>query len=154
MVAAGLRGNLVRKQRYLHPQPVPCTRICVRRSASRDSVKWRTEGMDGTDQGAVGRRAGPLGHRRSLKPHRRRSETVSVRVRYCARPKRTECATTFAGSADFRSDPASWTTPASASLAEKPVQKSGANALLAAGCCLENMRWPDFLEQRACRVGA
>ena len=32
--------------------------------------------------------------------------------------------------------------------------KAGANALLAAGCCLENMRWPDFLERRACRAAA
>ena len=32
--------------------------------------------------------------------------------------------------------------------------KSGANALLAIRCCLENMRWPDFLEWRACRAAA
>ncbi len=30
--------------------------------------------------------------------------------------------------------------------------KAGANAVLATGCCLENMRWPDFLEWRACRL--
>ena len=30
--------------------------------------------------------------------------------------------------------------------------KAVANALLATGCCLENMRWPDFLEWRACRL--
>ena len=28
--------------------------------------------------------------------------------------------------------------------------KAGANALLAALCCLENLRWPDFLDWRAC----
>ena len=38
------------------------------------------------------------------------------RVRY-REAKKNRIATTFAGSADFRSDPASWTTPASASLA-------------------------------------
>ena len=32
--------------------------------------------------------------------------------------------------------------------------KAGANALLAAGCCLENMRWPDFTEWKAYRVAA
>ena len=39
----------------------------------------------------------------------------------------------------------------------EPVQKvgirwskAGANALLAALCCLENLRWPDFLDWRAC----
>ena len=30
--------------------------------------------------------------------------------------------------------------------------KAVANAVLATGCCLENMRWPDFLEWRACRL--
>ena len=30
--------------------------------------------------------------------------------------------------------------------------KAGANAVLATGCCLENMRWPGFLEWRACRL--
>ena len=30
--------------------------------------------------------------------------------------------------------------------------KAGANAVLAIRCCLENMRWPDFLEWRACRA--
>ena len=33
-------------------------------------------------------------------------------------------------------------------------QKAGANAVLATGCCLENMRWPDFLDWRACRAAA
>ena len=32
--------------------------------------------------------------------------------------------------------------------------KAGANALLAVKCCLENTRWPDFLEWKACRVAA
>ena len=32
--------------------------------------------------------------------------------------------------------------------------KTGASALLADGWCLENMRWPDFLEWRACRAAA
>ena len=32
--------------------------------------------------------------------------------------------------------------------------KAGANAVLATGCCLENRRWPDFLEWRACRLAA
>ena len=32
--------------------------------------------------------------------------------------------------------------------------KAGANALLAIRCCLENMRWPDFLEWKACRAAA
>ena len=31
---------------------------------------------------------------------------------------------------------------------------AGTNALLAVRCCLENMRWPDFLEWRACRAAA
>ena len=30
--------------------------------------------------------------------------------------------------------------------------KAGANALLAIRCCLENMRWPDFLDWRTCRA--
>ena len=30
--------------------------------------------------------------------------------------------------------------------------KVGANAVLAIRCCFENMRWPDFLEWRACRA--
>ncbi len=33
-------------------------------------------------------------------------------------------------------------------------QAGGTAALLAAGCCLENMRCPDFLERRACRGAA
>lgn len=32
--------------------------------------------------------------------------------------------------------------------------KAGVNDLLAIGCCLENMRWPDFLDWRACRAAA
>ena len=32
--------------------------------------------------------------------------------------------------------------------------KAGANGLLAIRCCLENMRWPDFLEWRPCRAEA
>ena len=32
--------------------------------------------------------------------------------------------------------------------------KAGANAVLATGCCLENRRWPDFLDWRACRLAA
>ena len=32
--------------------------------------------------------------------------------------------------------------------------KAGANALLAVKCCLENRRWADFLEWRACRAAA
>ena len=32
--------------------------------------------------------------------------------------------------------------------------KAGANAVLAVKCCLENMRWPDFLDWRACRAAA
>ena len=34
--------------------------------------------------------------------------------------------------------------------AECRLLKAGANALLAAGCCLENMRRPDFLYWKAC----
>ena len=32
--------------------------------------------------------------------------------------------------------------------------KAGANAVLAIRCCLENRRWPDFLDWRACRLAA
>ena len=32
--------------------------------------------------------------------------------------------------------------------------KAGANAVLAVKCCFENMRWPDFLDWRACRAVA
>ena len=32
--------------------------------------------------------------------------------------------------------------------------KVGGNALLAVKCCLENVRWPDFLDWRVCRVAA
>ena len=33
-------------------------------------------------------------------------------------------------------------------------QTAGTDALLGVGCCLENMRWPDLLERRTCRVVA
>ena len=32
--------------------------------------------------------------------------------------------------------------------------KAGANAVLATGCCLENRRWPDFLDWRDCSAAA
>ena len=32
--------------------------------------------------------------------------------------------------------------------------KAGANGLLAIRCCIENTRWPDFLDWRACRAAA
>ena len=34
------------------------------------------------------------------------------------------------------------------------VPRAGANSLLSAKCCVENMRWPGFLEWRARRVAA
>ena len=33
-------------------------------------------------------------------------------------------------------------------------KQEGANAVLAAGCCFENMRWPDFLDWRAGHAAA
>ena len=36
-----------------------------------------------------------------------------------------------------------------ADMAERDAQR-GTDALLTAGCGLANMRWPDFLERRAC----
>ena len=32
--------------------------------------------------------------------------------------------------------------------------KAEVNAVLAIKCCFENMRWPDFLEWKACRAAA
>ena len=38
--------------------------------------------------------------------------------------------------------------------AECRWSKAGGNAFLAVKCCLENMRWPDFLDSRDCCVAA
>ena len=35
-----------------------------------------------------------------------------------------------------------------------PLVETGANVVLAIRCCLENMRWPDFLDWRACSKAA
>ena len=65
------------------------------------------------------------------------------------------------GNADCSSGSASWKASASKLSATDPNGKkrcsglkAGASALLAVKCCLEKMRWPAFLEWRACRASA
>jgi len=90
--------------------------------------------------------------------HRRRSEPVAVCIRYCeVNANRMRC--------DLCRKRG---LPAGSGLAESACRrivgnwfkqpgrswlKAGANALLAAGCCLENMRW-QFLDWRDCRAAA
>ena len=84
-----------------------------------------------------------------LEPHRRRLETNADRMRcdlYRARGLPVgsgvvESACEHIVGNRFKKAGCRWS-------------KAGANALLAIRCCLENMRWPDFLEWRACRAAA
>ena len=86
-----------------------------------------------------------------LEPHRHRSEAVAARIRTCeANADRMQCdlyrkhglqvGSSVVESAckhifgnRFKKARCRWS-------------KAGANALLAIRCCLENIRWPDFLE--------
>ena len=95
----------------------------------------------------------------ALKPRRDRSEAVAAFIRYCeANADRmrydlyrkrglpvgsgvVESACKQIVGSRFKRAGCRWS-------------KTGANALLAVKCCIENMRWPDFLEWRACRVAA
>ena len=118
----------------------------------------RFTGVDGLDQGAadVGWIAQVIA---ALKPDRDWFEAVAACIRYCeANRGRMRC--------DLCRERG---LPIGSGIAESTCKhivgnrfkksgccwsKAGANALLAAGCCLENMRWPDFLEWRACRAAA
>ena len=94
-----------------------------------------------------------------LKPHRDRSEAVADCIRTCeANRDRMRC------------DPCRKRgLPVGAGIVESACNcivgsrlkgagrrwsKTGANAVLAIGRCLENRRWPDFLDWRACRAAA
>ena len=95
----------------------------------------------------------------ALKPHRDRSEAVAACIRNCeANMDRMYC--DLCGQRGL---------PVGSGIVESACKhivgnrskksgcrrlKAGANALLTTGCCLENIRWPDFLEWRACRGAA
>ena len=51
----------------------------------------------------------------------------------------------------LRSQPARFSMDRSGAAAEDP-RTAGADALLGVESCLENMRWPDFLDWRVCRA--
>ena len=94
-----------------------------------------------------------------LKPHRDRSDDVEACIRYYEANRdrmrydlcRTRGLPVGSGSVDsackqivgnrFKGAVRHWS-------------KTGANGLLAIRCCLENMRWPGFLEWRDCRTEA
>ncbi len=94
-----------------------------------------------------------------LEPHRRRSEAVAACIRYYeANADRMRC-----DLYRMRGLPVGSGVVESAckqivgnrfKKAGCHWSKAGANALLAIRCCLENMRWPDFLEWKACRAAA
>ena len=95
----------------------------------------------------------------ALEPHRHRSEAVAAFIRYCeTNADRMRCDLYRARG-----------LPVGSGVVESACKhivgnrfkkagcrwsKAGANALLAVRCCLENMRWPDFLEWRICRAAA
>ena len=106
-------------------------------------------------------KGGPSSHDSfsDLKPHRDRSEAVAACIRNCeANMDRMYC--DLCGQRGL---------PVGSGIVESACKhivgnrskksgcrrlKAGANALLTTGCCLENIRWPDFLEWRACRGAA
>ena len=95
----------------------------------------------------------------ALKPHRDRSEAVAACIRYYEVNRYrmryglnrkcdlqvgsgiAECACKHIVGNRFKQPLCRWS-------------KAGANAVLAIRCCLENMRWPDFLESKAWRAAA
>ena len=92
-------------------------------------------------------------------PHRRRSEAVAACIRCCeANADRMRCNL-------YRTRGLPVGSGVVESACKKIVgnrfkkagchwSKVGANALLAIRCCLENLRWPDFLEWKTCRAAA
>ena len=93
-----------------------------------------------------------------LKPHRDQDKAIAACIGYfeanrtgCLRPlpgarlagriRRRESACKQIVGSRFKRSVCRWS-------------KAGANALLAAECCLENNRWADFLDWRVCRAAA
>ena len=107
--------------------------------------------MDGLDQGAAGRRAGRPDHRRPEAGAAciRTCEANMDRMRYdlCWR-RELPVGSGIVESACKR------IVGSQLKGAGRHWSKAGANAVLAIRCCLENMRWPDFLESRACSAPA
>ena len=121
--------------------------------AGCDAGRGRADGMYGLDQGAAEHSVGSPRDRHSRagpKPQRPASAPT--------KPSWTECNATSIRNANCRSDPTSLKAPARTSSATDSKgagcrrSKANANALLAIRCCLENMRWLDFLEWTACRA--
>ena len=107
--------------------------------------------MDGLDQEAVGRRAGRPGHRRS--------EAVATCIRYYEanrdRMRYDLCRTRGlpVGSGIVESA-CKYIVGNRLKGSGRHWSKAGVNAVLAIRCCLENRRWPDFLDWRACNAAA
>ena len=94
-----------------------------------------------------------------LEPRRRRSEAVAACIRYCeATADRMRCDLYRTHGLPIGSDVVESACKHIVgnrfNKAGCSWSKVGANALLAIRCCLANMRWPDFLEWRACRAAA
>ncbi len=152
-----LRGDPARTKGGLHPRPVPCPRMCVRRGAGRDAGRGQTKEEDGLDQGEARHQTGrpshlqteaapPVWSVRGLHPLLRGQQgpnalrplpeaRLAGRIRHRGKCLQAHC--------------------------REPVQRvgmplveTGANVVLAIRCCLENMRWPDFLDWRACSKAA
>ena len=85
----------------------------------------------------------------ALKPHRDRDETLAVCIGYL-KADRYRMSRESTGNADCLADPTLWKASASKSKGDGinvacRFTKAGANSLLAFRCCLQNMRWPDFI---------
>ena len=148
------RGDLRRTESGLHPRSVPCPRIRGGRSAGPtwDKLKVRMERIK--SQLSCGLVARVIAY-----PKRPSDRDDAARLAWIAlQPKRIECTAIPALSADCRSDPASRNAPASrsseADSSGSRRSKAGANALLAAECCIENNRWADLLDYRPCSGAA
>ena len=127
-------------------------------SAGLGSGQGRAEGADGGDQAAIGRRAGRLRYRwpeAAPRPGRSRrglhrllrgqqGPDACDRCRERGLPVGSgvvESACKQIVGSRFKRSGCRWS-------------KAGANALLAAECCIENNRWADFLDWRAGRAAA
>ena len=92
-------------------------------------------------------------------PHRLRSEAVAACIRTCeANADRMQCDLYRTRGLPVGSGVVESACKHSVANRFKKAgcrwSKVGANALLAIRRCLENMRWPDFLDWRACRAAA
>ena len=140
-----LRGDPARTENNLHHRPVPRPRICVRRRAGRCAGRGQTGGVDGLDQEAAGRPAGQTGRRRSeaappvrggrgLHPH--------LRGQYGPDALRPLPEARIAGRIRHRESACKRIVGSWLKGSGRRWSKAGANAVLAAGCCLENRRLP------------